>query len=310
MHHVLHIKHILVCSFPFHYYGLNHNMYQNKVGSFFSQISLPQKRTSCHVAAKKAGLLCHKSRGRNKRNYCSLIRGHYTSGLIVKQIASPQKGEGVLVIQIIWPQQAYIVPTTLDLKKGGLLLHKLPARKTDVLFSNYVTARKTGFLLHILYGRNKQIYCSPTTWPQNKRAYFYTKYVAAANGLIVPQSSGRKISGLTVTQITWPQQAYLLFPKYEETKQAGLVLHKLCGHNKRNYCSSTNCPQNKRAFCYIMWPQETDLLFLNNVAVKQAGLFYTNKVATASVVTVPKILGRKTSGLIVIQILVTWPQLS
>jgi len=55
-----------------------------------------------------------------------------------------------------------------------------------------------------------------------------------------------------------------------------------------------------------MWPQETDLLFRNNVAVKQAGLFYTNKVATASVVTVPKILGRKTSELIVTQI--RWPQ--
>jgi len=156
------------------------------------------------------------------------------------------------------------------------LLHKLRARnrQTDMLFSNYVTARKTGFLLHILYGHNKRIYCSPTTWPQNKRAYFYTKYVAATNGLIVPQSSGRKISGLTVTQITWPQQAYLLFPKYEETKQAGLVLHKLCGHNKRNYCSSTNCPQNKRAFCY------------------------THYVAARNRFIVPQQRGCKTSGLI------------
>ena len=59
---------------------------------------------------------------------------------------------------------------------------------------------------------------------------------------------------------------------------------------------------------HIMSLQETDLLFLNNVTVKQAGLFYANKVATASVVTVPKILGRKTSELIVIQI--RWPQQS
>ena len=208
-------------------------MYQNKVGLFFfSQISLPQKRTSCNVAAKKAGLVCHKSRGRKKRNYCSLIRGHYTSGLIVKQIASPQKG-GVLVTQIIWPQQAYIVPTKLDLKKGGLLLHKLRARnrQTDVLFSNYVTARKTDFLLriwpqqtdllfpnyvaakqtslflHKIRGRNQRTYCSSIKWTQNKRAYCYTNNMAATSVLTVPQIRRNKTSGLGITQVMWAQQA-------------------------------------------------------------------------------------------------------
>jgi hypothetical protein len=91
----------------------------------------------------------------------------------------------------------------------------------------------------------------------------------ANNGLIVPKEKKRKISGLTVTQIAWPQQA-------------GLVLHKLCGHNKRNYCSPTNCPQNKRALCY------------------------THYVAARNKFIVPQLRGSKTSGLIVTQ--TVWPQ--
>ena len=80
-----------------------------------------------------------------------------------------------------------------------------------------------------------------------------------------------------------------------------------------------------------MWPQHTDFFqlkyvienqrscyYTNNVAAKQDVLFqitwpqnkraycYTNKVATTSVITVPKILGRKTSELIVTKI--KWPQ--
>ena len=98
-----------------------------------------------------------------------------TIRIIVPQLYGRKK-RGLLVTQIMWPQQAYIVPKTLGLKKGGLLLHKLIAR-------------------------NRQTYCSPTKWPQNKQVECYTK---------------KKLAATSVVNV----------PKFLATKQVALLLHK------------------------------------------------------------------------------------
>jgi len=54
-----------------------------------------------------------------------------TIRIIVPELYGCKK-RGLLVTQIMLPQQAYIVPRTLGLKKGGLLLHKLIARNRQI----------------------------------------------------------------------------------------------------------------------------------------------------------------------------------
>jgi len=116
----------------------------------------------------------------------TVLLGRKTSGLFLTQITRPQKTDllfpscveqkrGLIVTQIKWPQQAVL------------------------LFPKYVAAKQAGLLLHKSSGHNKQYYCSPNMWPQNKQAYCYTNYMAATNKLI-PQLCGRKTSGLIVTQ--------------------------------------------------------------------------------------------------------------
>lgn len=70
-----------------------------------------------------------------------------TIRIIVPQLYGRKK-RGLLVTQIMLPQQAYIVPRTLGLKKGGLLLHKLIThnRQTDRHIVPQLSGRKTSRL--------------------------------------------------------------------------------------------------------------------------------------------------------------------
>ena len=98
-------------------------------------------------------------------------------------------------------------------------------QETDLLFPNYVAAKQTSLFLHKIRGRNQRTYSSSIKWTQNKRAYCYTNNMAAT-------------SGLFVTHIMWPQETDLLFHNYVALKQAGLLLHKLCGRNTQTFSNS------------------------------------------------------------------------
>jgi hypothetical protein len=54
--------------------------------------------------------------------------------------------------------------------------------------------------------------------------------MAATIVVTVPEILGRKTRGLIITQIRWPQKAYLLFPNYVATKEAGVLLHNSHDH--------------------------------------------------------------------------------
>jgi hypothetical protein len=79
--------------------------------------------------------------------YCYTNHVAATTVLIVPQLYYRKK-RVFLVTQIMWPQQVYIVPKTLGLKKGGLLLHKLIARnrQTDRRIVPQLSGRKTSRL--------------------------------------------------------------------------------------------------------------------------------------------------------------------
>ena len=161
---------------------------RNKLNYCSPKTWAQNKRASCYsnnVAAKQTGLFLH-------TNYVAA-----TTGLIV-----PQSEEEALLLHKsrCRNKRNYCSPTTWP-KKAGLLFSINAAKNKRVYgYTNHVGAKQEGLLLHKLRVHKKRTYSSPVTWTQNKRSYCYTNYVAVTNEFIATQLLYRKISGLTVTE--------------------------------------------------------------------------------------------------------------
>ena len=139
-----------------------------------------------------------------------------------------------------------------------------------------MAAKQASLLLHKSGGRNNRGYCSPYSWPQNRRAYCYTNKVVTSV-VTVPKILGRKTSGLIVTQIRWQQQSWLLFPIF--------------------------LPQNKRAYCYTNQVATTIVVTGPHIlGRKTSELIVTKIVATPDRRIVIQLRDRKTSWPIVTRI--------
>jgi hypothetical protein len=103
----------------------------------------------------------------------------------------------------------------------------------------------------------------------------------------------------------WPQETDLLFRNHVALKQACLLLHKLSGRNTDLFHLKYVIENQRSCFYTNNVAAKVDVLFQITWSQNKRA-YYTNKVATTSVITVPKILGLKTSALIAAKI--TWPQ--